>query len=1080
MKIKYSLILLALLAGTSLTQAGSHTWSGAISGNWNTDGNWSAGGKPVPGETNVALFFPAVATRYVLTNNIVGLEIGTIALNGDYTLHGSGGASLAFQGEYAGITVNGARTNVIDPSLPMSMGEVILFHFSNAAGRLTVQSVISGTGGITKNNSGTLAFGGTAANTYTGLTKVNAGTLVLNKSVGFPGSGRVSVPGPLTIGNGVTVATVRLDFSHQLANDAPVIVNTNAVLDLNDQSEVIGPLILNGNVVDSGTGLLTLNGDVTVNNNVSPATLAGRLSLGASSRTFHVDVNAPAGSPDLIISATISGAAGVDLLKDGFGELALTSSNNYSGTTILNQGTLSVEHALALGGTNAGTVVNQAQLYVRNGSRVGREPLIINGSDTSTRLNSTGVDVTNAWAGDITITTNTAFHVDGIFILSGAIGGTGSVKFSADGSLVLAGNTPNTYSGVTVIEKGILQLDKSNTVASVPGTLVVGTTNVANSATVLFTSGDQIAFAAAVDVQPSGLLDLHNESNIIGTLDMTGGEVMTGNGTLSALGNVTAHSWSGSYSKIYGHLNLLGTGATQKIWAFDTLLIYARIHGGPISPLIKHGAGPLWLNNSNSYAGRTVVEGGSLAVNHDFALGSFAEGTTITNTGSIWLAGNIDVGVESLTFAGSSANALSGTGTNSWGGPVSLATNTSLNAPTNVLLILNGAISGSGELKKTGPGTLRLGGDEANTFSGGTVVTAGKLQLQKSAGVVAVLGSLGIGDDAGGTNADVATLLNPQQIADRCIVSVANSGLLDLNNFNEAIGSLVGTGHIQLGVGQLTVGGNQLDGSFGGSIGGTASAGLTKIGTGELTLTGTNTYPGPTTINAGKLLINGSQIASAVTVNTNGTLGGSGFIGPVTVKSGKISPGNSPGLLSSGSASFLSNSILEVELNGLLAGTNCDQLNVGGTVNLGGVTLNASLGFASAESNQFVIIKNDGADAVTGSFAGLAEGALLMIGGAQFRISYVGGTGNDVVLTQLTSVATLQASSIAKLNNGQIQLGGTGAPGTTYQVQANTNLASTNWINLGTTVAQPPSGAFQFTDVNATNYTIRFYRFVAP
>ena len=51
--------------------------------------------------------------------------------------------------------------------------------------------------------------------------------------------------------------------------------------------------------------------------------------------------------------------------------------------------------------------------------------------------------------------------------------------------------------------------------------------------------------------------------------------------------------------------------------------------------------------------------------------------------------------------------------------------------------------------------------------------------------------------------------------------------------------------------------------------------------------------------------------------------------------------------------------------------------------------------------DRFVIVNNDGTDAVTGTFAGLAEGATLSLAGKPFRITYAGGDGNDVELIRL-------------------------------------------------------------------------------
>ncbi len=89
------------------------------------------------------------------------------------------------------------------------------------------------------------------------------------------------------------------------------------------------------------------------------------------------------------------------------------------------------------------------------------------------------------------------------------------------------------------------------------------------------------------------------------------------------------------------------------------------------------------------------------------------------------------------------------------------------------------------------------------------------------------------------------------------------------------------------------------------------------------------------------------------------------------------------------------------------------QLNVTGSVNLGLSTLNlsASPTFVPSAGQQFVIVNNDGADAVTSSFAGFAQGSTTVIGGHTFSISYTGGTGNDVVLTEESPILDLNGAS---------------------------------------------------------------------
>lgn len=121
-----------------------------------------------------------------------------------------------------------------------------------------------------------------------------------------------------------------------------------------------------------------------------------------------------------------------------------------------------------------------------------------------------------------------------------------------------------------------------------------------------------------------------------------------------------------------------------------------------------------------------------------------------------------------------------------------------------------------------------------------------------------------------------------------------------------------------------------------------------------------------------------------------------------SVAGAQISPGFSPGIINSGNLSLIAGSTLNIEVNGTVAGTGYDQINVTGSVSLGGATLNVTTAFTPTAGNTFTIINNDGADAVTGTFAGLPEGTVFFVGGNSFSISYAGGSGNDVVLTAVS------------------------------------------------------------------------------
>jgi hypothetical protein len=153
----------------------------------------------------------------------------------------------------------------------------------------------------------------------------------------------------------------------------------------------------------------------------------------------------------------------------------------------------------------------------------------------------------------------------------------------------------------------------------------------------------------------------------------------------------------------------------------------------------------------------------------------------------------------------------------------------------------------------------------------------------------------------------------------------------------------------------------------------------------------------------GTLQINGAlTAASLVAVNGTGLLTGVGNVGAMVGINGRFRPGRDDGLgtFSTDGVVFSAGLTFDVVLRPH-SGT---RLDVDGTVNLG----NAALALQKIDGVQIdtpiVLIDNDGADAINGTFAGLPEGSIVTAGDQQFRLSYVGGTGNDVVVapTELT------------------------------------------------------------------------------
>jgi outer membrane autotransporter protein len=152
-------------------------------------------------------------------------------------------------------------------------------------------------------------------------------------------------------------------------------------------------------------------------------------------------------------------------------------------------------------------------------------------------------------------------------------------------------------------------------------------------------------------------------------------------------------------------------------------------------------------------------------------------------------------------------------------------------------------------------------------------------------------------------------------------------------------------------------------------------------------------------VNEGSLFVNGSLANAAFTVNA-GTLGGTGSIGPLTVlASGVLAPGNSIGTIRvNGNLTLNPNAIYEVEVNAAGQG---DQAIVNGTVNLTGSVLRVLAANGNYNpKTEYVIIDNDGNDAVNGTFSEVTSNLAFLTP----SVIYDGGTGNDVVLSLIRGI----------------------------------------------------------------------------
>ncbi|CAL94270.1 autotransporter [Azoarcus olearius] len=387
------------------------------------------------------------------------------------------------------------------------------------------------------------------------------------------------------------------------------------------------------------------------------------------------------------------------------------------------------------------------------------------------------------------------------------------------------------------------------------------------------------------------------------------------------------------------------------------------LYGDETSALVKTGAGTFTLDLADdSFTGRLIVEQGLVSFSRAEGLGY---GTiTLDGGGLQWAAGNTDDISFRLQPLGPGGGVFDTNGND---------------------ILLQGEITGTGALTKTGDGMLLLlAGSGAASYTGGTFVEGGTL--------------------AGWLPANTAYTVN--------------GGTLDLSEGSFAMSSLSGTGGVvALGASTLTV--NQAgDTTYGGQISG--SGGLVKSGAGRLDLTGVNTYTGATEVNAGVLAVNGSlNTTSVVNVNSGGTLGGNGTVGTVVVYSGgTLAPGNSIGALHvAGDLIFTPGSVFSVETD---AAGNADQVIVAGMVSLDG-TLQVLAGSGSyAPATNYAIISTTSGSPISGTFSNVTSNLAFLDPSLSYTASGVTltMTRNDVSFASqaLTPNQLAFANSIASID----------------------------------------------------------------
>lgn len=882
---------------------------------------------------------------------------GTTTLNGSFAL--SGDATLGASG----------GTGIINPAITeMNAGTNLRFGTSSMAGTMELMG----------------------ANTYTGTTTVNFGTLRLGNRDALQHS---------TLTHS---ATTFVTFSSAVATN----------------NFILGGL--------SGSGNLSL-----VNTAATPISL----SIGNNNATTTH-------------TGTISG--GGSLVKIGSGTTRLTGAISYTGTTTVNGGTLQVPTGPATIG--ACTVADNATLSVVGPATDSfRCTSLTLGSATGgtlqysvlSSLGTPPVEATTALTthGDVLLKIPGPFSVGNYPLIwypeGGSIGGDGfdafyieplpfgveaeldddpvtgtiSLNVTKADALTWKGSPSSTWDVGTstswtlggpasVFQNGAMCLfddtATGSTNVSIAGSVVPLSASVNNSSKdYTFSGSGEISGSAPLVKSGTGTLTITNANTYTGTTFVNEGTLRIGDGTTdgsltSPIANSAAVVFNSAGNTAYAG-NLSGTAA---------------------GTITKEGPGTLTLTGTSTFTGVTTVDAGTLRLGNGVTNANFSAGTySLPATGRILIDNATGVSAAlwgpKLSGAGlvelNTAQAVDGTA--NWGPNLASATpipagftgTIQVNrgridlSPTGVggmtkVVIKDGAqflgwqgsypatltaeIAGNGWGEAGQPGALRIAGANVGTWAGPITLTANAGILSQSGGSVfnltgQITGAYECNFIRNGTiNVTPSSLVRNSYGSTRIgssggtgIVSAGNAfafspgaltmdgGVLALNGFSFDFASLSGTaGEIRNGhattTATLTVGGAGTT-TYTGTLvnGGVGTLALVKTGAGTLELGATNTYSGTTAVNGGALkVVSGSLGNTAVTVASGATLAGVGNItGSVTVQNGGfISPGLATGVtaaLNTGAGTLAGTYSCDI------SGTGADVINVTGNLNVEGATI---------------------------------------------------------------------------------------------------------------------------------------------
>ena len=852
------------LVGNGTNDGGNGTWNAANT-NWSAspyglNTNWQSGVAVFGGATGTVTVVGSqnfqglqfATNNYVLTGGAlnmggatfisVGVADATInsALTGSGPLdkQGSGRLTLGGASTYTGGTTLSSGKLQVTTATALGTGSLAMGAFTTLEGgasvalanavsltsttiidtvgnTLTLNGVISGAGAtvLNKDGAGTLVLN--AANTYAGVTDLNAGTInVGNATALSTGALNMATGTALQAGGNLTLANaVDLTGSTTVdtnGNDLTLsgIIGGASATDLNK----IGAGILTLTSANTYAGVTNLNvGTINVGNAAALSGGALNMATGTTLQaggTFTVanavdltgSTTIDTNGNDLTLSGALGGTGGFD--KAGAGTLTLTGTNSYAGATSVTTGTLLVN------GTNNGTGLTS----VTTGAALGGSGTLVGAVDVGAGATLFAGQLTGATVGVLTVgdlMLNATSNLNFEFGAPNISGLPDNDLIIVNGNITLDGllnvTDPGTGPGFGL---GVYQLftytggitDNGLTVNSLPGgfTGVVQATLIPGQVNLLVANpGTMIQHWQGADTTGNGTDDGGN------------GTWNAGNSNWSSSPFGLNTNWQSGIAVFAGATGTVTVSGTQNFQGLEFTTNNYVLNSGTLNAttagFIAVGVTDATINSDITGAALAKQLTGNLNLggNNSFASLDIQDGmvTAFTNTA---------LGAGPVTMA-------SGT-TLRAGATVALANDVAFNGASTVDtqtfgLTLDGILTGSGAVTKNGSGTLFLT-NNSNSYSGGTTVAGGTVNVT----VDNALGTGNVSLNAGTTLQAGATVVLANDVA------LVGNSTLDTQANDMTLNGVVSGG------GQMT-----------------------KIGSGMLTLNNANTYSGGTLLNFGTI-----------------------------------------------------------------------------------------------------------------------------------------------------------------------------------------------------------------------------------